>query len=235
MEQRDIKIMDVYDNQEFNEEYKTGFGFASVIQTGEEYLLFDTGGDSDTLLYNMDMAGIDPKAVNLVFLSHEHKDHTGGLMGFLEKNPDVKVYCPASFSDSMVGEIEAKGAEVVKVKDPLKIKTGFYSTGELGEDLAEHSLIINTEKGLVVMTGCAHPGIINILKTAEKQLGKKVLLAMGGFHHPPESIVKEFKELGVEKVAPSHCTGEPAVKAFQDGYGKDFVESGVGKILLLES
>ena len=50
---------------------------------------------------------------------------------------------------------------------------------------------------------------MNIVKRAKKLMKKdKVYLVLGGFHHPPLFCIKEFKELGVEKVAPSHCTGD---------------------------
>ena len=94
------------------------------------------------------------------------------------------------------------------------------------------SLIIDSKKGLVVITGCAHPGIVNIVKRAKRLMKKdKVYLVLGGFHHPPVSCVKEFKELGVEKVAPSHCTGDLVREAFRKEYKKNFIEYGVGKVI----
>ncbi|MGM0532240.1 MAG: MBL fold metallo-hydrolase, partial [Bacteroidota bacterium] len=94
------------------------------------------------------------------------------------------------------------------------------------------SLMIHSKKGLIVMTGCAHPGIVRIVKKAKELTGKEsVYLVVGGFHRPPGSTVQEFSELGVEKVAPTHCTGDEVKNAFEEEYGKDFVEYGVGKII----
>ena len=56
-------------------------------------------------------------------------------------------------------------------------------------------------------------------------------MVLGGFHHPPLSCIKEFKELGVEKVAPSHCTGDLARGAFRKEYKENFIEYGVGKTI----
>ena len=100
-------------------------------------------------------------------------------------------------------------------------------------DLQKSNLwLLIQKKGLVIITGCAHPGIVNIVKRTEELMKRdKVYLVLGGFHHPPLSCVKEFKELGVEKVAPSHCTGDLAREAFRKEYKENFIEYGVGKII----
>jgi len=93
-------------------------------------------------------------------------------------------------------------------------------------------LIIDSRKGLIIITGCAHPGIVNIVKKAKELIKRdKVYLVLGGFHHPSLSCIKEFKELQVEKVAPSHCTGDLVREAFRKEYKENFIESGVGKII----
>ena len=112
-----------------------------------------------------------------------------------------------------------------------KICDGVYTTGELGTWIKEQSLVINTDKGLVVISGCAHPGIVDIVKKAKEQLNKNVYLVLGGFHSPPLSVVQKFRELGVEKVAPCHCTGDEAIRAFKEEYQENFIENGVGKII----
>lgn len=228
-----ITIINVYDNVEFDPKFKTGFGFACVIKLKNNTILFDTGGDSKTLLTNLDLAGIKPENINIVVLSHIHGDHTGGLSGFLEKNYNVKVYIPSSFLSPLKEEIKATGAEVVNVSNSVKIIEGIYSTGELGTWIKEQSLVINSNKGLIVITGCAHPGIVNIVKKVKALFKKDIYLVVGGFHHPPVHVVKELKELGVKKVAPSHCTGDEVIRAFQKEYQKDFIKTGVGKIIVI--
>lgn len=114
------------------------------------------------------------------------------------------------------------------------------STGPLTGPPEEQSLIINTEKGLVIITGCAHPGIVRIIEKAKELTGKEVYLVMGGFHLSGASertiakITKSFKENGVEKVAPSHCSGDKAREIFRKEYGEDFIENGVGKTIKLD-
>jgi len=229
-----ITVTNVYDNVEFDPKFKTGFGFACVVKFKNNTILFDTGGDSETLLTNLETAGIRPGSVSIVALSHIHGDHTGGLLGFLEKNSNVKVYVPVSFPSSFKNDIKKSGAELTEVTHPIKIANGVYSTGELGTWIKEQSLVINSDKGLIVITGCAHPGIVDIVKKVKALFKKDIYLVMGGFHHPSIEVVREFKDLGVKKVAPSHCTGDEATKAFEKEYQKDYIKSGVGKIIVIE-
>jgi len=227
----DITIIDVYDNVELDPNFERGFGFGCIVKLKDKNILFDTGSDSPTLLANMKKAKIKPADIDIVVLSHIHGDHTGGLLGFLEKNSNVEAYVPISFPSSSKNRIKQTGAIVKEVKGPIEITNGVYSTGELGTFIKEQSLIINSNKGLIIITGCAHPGIVHIIETAKKLMKENIYLAIGGFHHPQASVVKEFKELGVKKVAPSHCTGNPAIEAFAEGYRENFVKSGVGKII----
>jgi len=231
-EEPEITLISVYDNYRVNTELKTAWGFATIIKTPKEIILFDTGGNSEILLSNMEKLGIDPSSIKKVVISHIHGDHIGGLEGFLERNNNVTVFIPTSFPQSIKNMIIQKGAKFVEISAPRKISDFIYTTGELYGPPEEQSLIIDSKKGLVVITGCAHPGIVDIIKRA-KELMKKdnIYLVLGGFHHPPLSCVKEFRKLQVEKVAPSHCTGDLVREVFRKEYKENFIEYGVGKIV----
>lgn len=235
-EKPEITLISVYDNYQVDPDLKTAWGFGCIINTSAELILFDTGGDSEILLFNMEKMNIDPKSINKVIISHIHGDHVGGLEGFLEKNSNVTVFIPASFPNSFRDMITSQGAEFVDISSPGKISNFVYTTGELYGPPKEQSLIINSKKGLIVITGCAHPGVVNIVKKV-KELMKKdnVYLVTGGFHHPPIAVVKKFRELGVKKVAPSHCTGDPVREAFAEEYKEDFIEYGVGKTIEIKN
>ena len=111
------------------------------------------------------------------------------------------------------------------------------STGELGTSIKEQSLIIETDLGLVVITGCAHPGIVDIVRLAMELTGQHVYLVLGGFHLGSEckasilEIADEFQRLGVQRVAPCHCTGDLALQVLAEVYGDEFIKNGVGMIL----
>ncbi len=232
-----ISLITVYDNYQHNSELKTGFGFGCVIKTKDKNILFDTGSESLTLIGNMEKLGIKPEEINIIVLSHIHGDHVGGLLGFLEKNSNVTVFILDSFPKSFKNEIKQMGALIVEVNKEIEIEKGIYSTGELGILIKEQSLIINTKKGLVIVTGCAHPGIINIIKRAKELTNKEVYLVIGGFHLSGASdselknIIESFREIHVKKVAPCHCSGDRCRELFKQEYKNDFISNGVGKII----
>ncbi len=232
---KDLDLTIVYDNNPYNEELETRWGFSCLIEGLEETILFDVGGESAVLLKNMEKLKIDPKKVNVIVLSHIHYDHIGGLSDFLKKNSLVTVYLPQSFPQSIKDKVKKVGAKLVEVYSLRKICKNAYSTGELGSWIKEESLIIKTSKGLVAITGCAHPGIVNIVKKAKEMLKTDVYLVLGGFHlcwvnaWQIKGIAKGLKEQKVKKVAPCHCSGDLARKLFKKAYGKDFILSGAGK------
>ena len=234
-----ISITTVYDNYQVDPKLTTSWGFGCIIRTPKKAILFDTGGDSSILLSNMEKMNIDPKDIDVVVISHIHGDHVGGLNGFLERNGKVKVYIPASFPNSWRKKMKSFGTEYQDVKDSVQISDNVYTTGEMGTWIKEQSLVLNGKEGLIVLTGCAHPGVVNIAKKAKQMLAdKNIYLVMGGFHLSSasdsklKSIIKEFRDIGVQKVAPSHCSGDRCREMFREEYKEDYIESGVGKIII---
>ncbi len=234
---KNLKITVVYDNYLYKEGLKTGWGFSCVIEGAGKTILFDTGGDAPTLLYNMEKLGIHPENIDTIVLSHIHGDHVGGLFGFLRENSNVTVHLLKSFDKRFKEDVRSLGAKVVEIHEPAEICKGIYTIGEMGFWIKEQSLIVNTDKGLIVITGCAHPGIVNIVAKAKELLGKDVLLVMGGFHLMGKSrneigkIIDDFRKLGVRYVGASHCSGDTARKMFEDEYKEYFINVGVGRVI----
>ena len=234
-----LSITIVYDNVAFNN-FTASHGFACLLEVNGRRILFDTGGDGKILLSNMKKLGIEPSSISAVFLSHEHYDHVGGLASILQRNGNVTVYLLASFPKELKDFVKAKGAKVVEVVGPLKLSDGVYSTGGLGSMIKEQALVINTKRGAVVITGCAHPGIDNIVKFVVERFNKKIYLVVGGFHlmgqskQVVENVAKNLVELKVAKVMPCHCSGKLAVEIFSKLYGKNFETCGVGKVLKIK-
>jgi 7,8-dihydropterin-6-yl-methyl-4-(beta-D-ribofuranosyl)aminobenzene 5'-phosphate synthase len=112
-----------------------------------------------------------------------------------------------------------------------------YSTGQLGEGIKEQALVIETRRGLVVLTGCAHPGVERIAQKVHETLEGRIHLVTGGFHlgsaptREIRRVIDRLRELAVEKVGPSHCSGEEARRLFRETWGADYVEAGCGAVL----
>ena len=233
-----MHITVVYDNNPHKPGLATGWGFSALLSGTEKTVLFDTGRDR-SLFGNMEKLGIAPDSIDLVVLSHIHGDHTGGLDSFLEKNPDVTVYLPKSFPKRFKDSVQGYGAKIVEVEQSLKICENVYSTGQLGKWIKEQSLIIQTDKGLLIITGCAHPGIVNIINTAKDLLKDDILLVMGGFHFEwsfkgkIEKVISAFKQSRVQYVGPCHCSGERARSLFEKHFGRNYINIGAGKVITM--
>ncbi len=235
-----MRILTVYDNYQARKDLKSDWGFSCLVFLNGKKILFDTGTSGKILLSNMEKLGVSPQEIDKVIISHDHLDHFGGLDAFLNQNKKVRVYVLSALSQTR-GIAQNAGAEIIENDAPSKISEDVFTTGALGTGIKEQSLVLDTEKGLVVITGCAHPGIANIVLSVKNQFSdKNIYLVMGGFHlfqtseAEVHSIIKSFRDLDVQKVAPCHCTGDSARQLFKEEYGDDFIENGVGKIIAIE-
>jgi 7,8-dihydropterin-6-yl-methyl-4-(beta-D-ribofuranosyl)aminobenzene 5'-phosphate synthase len=225
----------VYDNNSFDKKLEKDWGFSCFIKGMEKSILFDTGTNGQTLLSNMEKLGIHPEEIELVFLSHAHEDHIGGLGALLTQNAKIEVWLPEFFSSSFKKAIKKDGATVTEVENFQKICERAYTTGVIAGWIKEQSLILETDKGLIVITGCAHPRIVNIIALAKELLKKDIHMVFGGFHlagfyeNEIEEIIDQFRVSGVKKVGPGHCSGDEARRLFAEEYKKDFIEIGAGK------
>jgi len=229
-----LTITVVYDNNEFDRRLQTAWGFSCLVEGLEKTILFDTGGDGSMLLSNMRILEIQPSDIDVLVISHAHSDHAGGMSDLLRAHGNLTAYLPASFPESLKDSVTGSGAALIEVTDPLEICSGAHTTGELGVSTKEQSLVIDSTRGLVVITGCAHPGILHIVQQAKQQLQGRVHLVLGGFHlsgqgsSKIEGIARDMRREGVEKVAPCHCSGDGAREILEDMYGSDFIPAGVG-------
>ena len=233
---KDLTITVTCDNNPYKQGLETEWGFSAYITGTEKTILFDTGGGR-FLLDNMQKLNIEPNSIDIVVLSHIHPDHTGGLESFLEDNSNVTIYLLESFPRKFKDNARNCGAKIAEVNEPSKICENAHSSGQLGKLIKEQSLIIQTNKGLIVITGCAHPGIVKIVNTAKELFKDDILLVMGGFHLEwatkgrIEKIISNFKQLGVRYVGPCHCSGEKARSLFEKHFGQNYINIGAGKVI----
>lgn len=236
----ELTVTVIYDNYPAQAGFTTAWGFACVIQEADKTILFDTGGDGAVLLANMAKAGIDPAVIDLVVLSHQHWDHISGIYHVLNTNARVQIYLPQSFSTHFKQDLQRYGAELIEVHDAVEICPGVYSTGDLAGPVREQSLVLQTPKGMIVITGCAHPDIVHIIQQAKAILPGDLLLVMGGFHLMNDNeaairnVVSQFRELGVRYVAASHCTGDRARQMFAQEYQHHYLPVGAGTVITLK-
>ncbi len=229
-----VKLTILYDNSIYSEGLTSAWGFSCLIEAGNKKILFDTGGDQNILRRNMWKMKINPEEIEKIFLSHVHGDHTGGLPAVL--HPGVKVYLLKNFPNILKKETEKCKGEIFEINYPSKITQSLMSTGELNS-VKEQSLLISSVSGVIVLTGCAHPGVTKIVEKAKKLMKDKIYLVIGGYHLFGSSrrevmrVVDEFREMEVEKVAPCHCTGQKAKEIFRESFKENFVETGVGRVI----
>ena len=199
-----MKFTIVYDNETTRKDLIPAWGFACVIDFGWKKILFDTGWDGHILLSNMEKLGYMPEDIGVIILSHWHLDHIGGLPTILDKTSDIEVIIPDSFSKHLTKEI-GRNHRVRPVKDFVELFPDIWSTGELEgrfQDImiCEQSLILKTSKGSVVITGCSHPDLGEIIGVTSK-LGE-IYGIIGGFHG-----FNKIDLLGdIDLIVPTHCT-----------------------------
>jgi 7,8-dihydropterin-6-yl-methyl-4-(beta-D-ribofuranosyl)aminobenzene 5'-phosphate synthase len=178
-----------------------------------------------------------------VVLSHFHADHTGGLAGLLSVAGGFELTCPGPLSDEDMDHLSERDVQVHSAeKGPLQIAPGIWSTGAVGDWLPEQALVLETKAGLVVLTGCAHPGPAALVAAARGITPEnRVDLLAGGFHlmdhevSEVESILAGFRRLEVVRIAPSHCTGPAIIAEMARQWPQDFVQFGCGQKFELQS
>lgn len=219
-----------------------GEGFSCLV---DGKILFDTGGTGGDLIANMDRMMVAMEDLEAVVISHDHWDHTDGLWEILKRKKGLKVYVCPETDETFQKCIKELGGKVVIVEEPTEIFDNVFIIGGLKgrhneTDIYEQVLVIKGDNGLSVITGCAHPGIVNVLQTVKDKIGvDKLYMAFGGFHLDHlektdiEKIIMELKKMKLLKVGPTHCTGEKARRMFSGRYQKDYIAIEAGHIIHL--
>ena len=239
-----VKVTTLVDNDVWKRGLSSSWGLSLYVEINREEerhtILMDTSGSFGTLFNNAAKLEVNLSNVEAIFISHWHGDHCGSLSHVLPLlRQSTPVYVPSESSSGIRKIREARGTAMV-CSDPAEFMEGVMSTGEIGGGTSEHSLMINVKnKGLIILTGCAHPGVINIVKRAQQVSEiSKVHAVIGGFHisSTREGInaAKFLHEIGVKLVSPCHCTGVNAKIAIANVMGERYVENGSGRVFLID-
>jgi 7,8-dihydropterin-6-yl-methyl-4-(beta-D-ribofuranosyl)aminobenzene 5'-phosphate synthase len=237
-----VKITTIVDNKTLSGELRASWGlsfFVSITSNDKHFnILMDTGGSAPTFFHNMDRLGLSPENIDAIFISHRHGDHCGALPQVLRSiAKPVMVYVP-SFSFFDGNALQKIGGIQAVTDTATTLFPGCMSTGNLGGGLSEHSLVLNVkDKGLVIVTGCSHPGVIRIIEKASEVCGSsKVYGVIGGFHisgNEAKPVAKYLREMEVQIVSPCHCTGEDAKEIIKQSLGKRYIANGSGLVLMI--
>lgn len=242
--------------------FKAEHGLSYLIEIDGQKILFDTG-HSDIFLQNAFLLGIDiQNEVSKVVLSHGHWDHGNGLIHLKGKSllthPDSFTRRFRKTDQSYLGlnSNKQKLEEHYKIdtsKVPVQIAPGLWFLGEIprinnfealhttyllemGEEdliLDDSALVAITNKGLIVISGCAHAGICNTCEYAKKVTGiSSINAVIGGFHLKDEGrqtqkTLEYFRENKIIQVLPAHCTEPPAKNYFRRFYNFPEVKTGM--------
>lgn len=244
-----LSITVAYDNSPYQKGVMTDNGFSCYIKAGRKNILFDTGGDSAILSSNMKKLGINLQTIDSIVISHRHLDHTGGLLSVVGILPKATVFLPETIPE-MQQQLQMLKIKNIIVNMPKKIGKGLFLTGKMNKrvgvgidrsawerEVGEQALIISAPPGMIIVAGCSHPGIIDVISRSKQLLHRPVYLVIGGFHSLPQTIVgmsevvEKFRAMGVRKVGPAHCTPEKVKAFFKTAYGVNYITMGAGKTL----
>jgi len=234
-----VHISIIYDNYQADQNLETDWGFACLVEYQGKQLLFDAGRKAELYKTNAKLLGINPEEIPTLFISHKHGDHTAGLPWIVEVNPSITCYLPASYAE----QLKASGTlppNSKAIKKPSHLYGPFYSTGDDFAAFREQGLVIKTENGGVLITGCGHPGAVQMVAVAEKELGIEIHTVIGGLHlmnnsdKELEELASSLKEMGVKKICPTHCTGDKSIASLKKSFGDGYISGGTGKEIIIQ-
>ncbi|MEA1994491.1 MAG: MBL fold metallo-hydrolase [Euryarchaeota archaeon] len=223
-------------------------GFSVFIEVFGKKILFDTSINKD-ILKNARKLNIDLSSADYIVLSHGHWDHTEGLQYLTDIEAEViahpacfdkKYYEDVSIGAPFTMEEMEEHFHVKLSKEPYFLtekivflgeiprRTPFESQDPLGyltngdNDflLDDSALAIKSQKGLIVISGCSHAGICNIIIHAKKVCNEdRIHAVLGGFHlfdkEKTNKTVKFLTEQDIGHIYPAHCLDTYAFSAFE--------------------
>lgn len=234
-----VHVTIIYDNYQDNASLESDWGFACLVEYLGNKMLFDAGRMADLYKKNMEVLQINPQQIPSLFISHEHGDHTAGIPWITSVNPSINSYLPRSYAEELRSK-DKLPPNTQSFAEPSHLFGPYYTTGDDFEKFKEQGLVIKTEQGGVLITGCGHPGAIEMVKVASEDLGIEIHTLIGGLHLMRSSdnellqIATTLKELGIRQICPTHCTGDHSIAFFKKSFGEGYLSGGTGKELIIK-
>ncbi len=241
--------------------YLAEHGLSYLIEHGNDNILFDTGA-SDVYLRNAVTLNLQIDNIGAIVLSHGHWDHGNGLqylkdkkliahpgafikryrkndtsnigLAFSKENLESKYYLTESKTPVNITRQIIFLGEIPRKNDFEAVSTPFKD--EKGDDdfvMDDTALAIQRGSELIVVTGCSHSGICNIVEYARKVTGiSRVKAIIGGFHlkeddEQTRKTIQYLAKLRPQHLYPAHCTELPALLAFYKAFKIKQLKSGM--------
>lgn len=250
-----MKLINLIENTSVTCGLRYEHGLSFYVETQHHRLLIDTGA-SDAFLYNADMLGVDLSQVDTVILSHGHYDHTGGVLGFVQRNPSAAIYLNEAagaeyYHKDVMSERYIGIDKRILALPQLHLTTGSHVIDDeisifthvagrklwpvgnhalkqkIGEQFVDDNFcheqyVVLSEMGKnILISGCAHMGIVNILDTYHSLYDGAPDMVFSGFHMKKNGDYTEEEKQLIYATATEltklptifytgHCTSEPA-------------------------
>ena len=192
-----MRIVVLVDDQA-PEDRRSAHGFSALVETEDARVLFDTGPEGELLMEALAAEGVRAVDLDVVMVSHAHDDHAGGLARLLYERPRLPVSAPLRSAPS-IARMLPREAVVLGERGPRQLARDLRTTGDLGGDIPEQALVLSTDGGLVLLTGCGHPGLGMLLAAA----GENVRMVVGGLHDLEEG---DMGLTSLDSLVACHCT-----------------------------
>ncbi len=224
--------------------YNAPWGVSMLVETPSNKILFDSGPDKDDLEANAEAMGVSIDDVDFIIVSHEHSDHVDGLDYFdnntnSEIKANLEVYVPSGMNSGTKASIEFLGLVLHELDSTTNLGNGLFIIGQLAGPPYEHALAVNvTDVGLVILVGCSHPGVNNIVAKAVEDLHTTPYAVLGGFHEANSNeqevsnLIDSLLNLSLSQIYPFHCSGDLIRNYLHTTYPELYSEVCVGTKLL---